>query len=63
MVASTLAYLEKQVKADGGIYNKGLANYTTCVAIAAFHEVNKNGKFDTIIKNAVELHQGHSAWG
>ena len=25
-------YLEKSVKKDGGIYNKGLANYTTSVA-------------------------------
>ena len=36
MVAKAMAYLEKQVKPDGGIYNKQLANYTTCVALVAF---------------------------
>ena len=45
-------YLEKSVQKDGGIYDKGLANYTTSVAIMAFQEANKDGKYDTIIKNA-----------
>ena len=58
LMASTLAYLEKQVKTDGGIYSKGLANYTTCVAIAAFHEVNTAGKYDTVIKNASSFIKG-----
>jgi squalene-hopene/tetraprenyl-beta-curcumene cyclase len=52
LVAKTMAYLVKQVKADGGIYARGLANYTTCVALMAFKEANKKGKYDTIIKNA-----------
>jgi len=52
LVAKTLGYLEKQVQEDGGIYNKFLANYTTSVAIMAFKEANKNGKYDTLIKNA-----------
>lgn len=52
VVRRCLAYLEKSVKKDGGIYDKGLANYTTCVAVMALQEANKDGKYDTIIKNA-----------
>jgi squalene-hopene/tetraprenyl-beta-curcumene cyclase len=52
VVARGLAYLEKSVKADGGIYDKGLANYTTSVAVMALKEANKDGKYDAIIKKA-----------
>jgi hypothetical protein len=52
VVAKGLKYLEGQIKSDGGIYSKGLANYTTSVAVMAFQEANKGGKYDTIIKNA-----------
>jgi Prenyltransferase and squalene oxidase repeat len=51
-VAKGLKYLENSVKKDGGVYAKGLANYTTSVAILAFTDANKNGKYDTVIKNA-----------
>src|SRR5258708_24048238 len=33
VVAKALSALEKSVKEDGGIYDKGLANYTTSVAV------------------------------
>ena len=36
VVAKGLAYLEKNVKDDGGVYGKMLANYTTSVALMAF---------------------------
>jgi squalene-hopene/tetraprenyl-beta-curcumene cyclase len=52
VVAKALAYLEKSVKKDGGIYAKGLANYTTSVALLALKEANAGGKYDTVIKNA-----------
>ena len=52
VVRRGLAYLEKNVKKDGGIYDKGLANYTTSVAVMALQEANQDGKYDTIIKNA-----------
>src|SRR5258708_500064 len=52
VVAKCLAYLEKSVQKDGGIYSKGLANYTTCVALVAFKEANKNGRYDAVIANA-----------
>jgi squalene-hopene/tetraprenyl-beta-curcumene cyclase len=58
LVARTLAYMEKQVQDDGGIYNKFLANYTTSVAIMAFQEANTQGKYDTIIKNASKFLKG-----
>jgi hypothetical protein len=52
VVVRGLRYLEKSVKADGGIYDKRLANYTTSVAIMAFQEANKDSKYGAIIKNA-----------
>jgi squalene-hopene/tetraprenyl-beta-curcumene cyclase len=55
LVAKTLTYLEKSVKKDGGIYDKALANYTTSVALMAFVEANKNGKYDTLIQNATKF--------
>jgi len=58
VVAKGLKYLESRVKDDGGVYDKGLANYTTSVAIMAFHEANKGGKYDTILKNAAAFLKG-----
>jgi squalene-hopene/tetraprenyl-beta-curcumene cyclase len=52
LVAKALGYLEKKVHKDGGIYDKGLANYTTSVALLAFREANTNGRYDTVIKQA-----------
>lgn len=57
-VAKTLRYLETNVQKDGGVYNRFLANYTTCVALLAFKEANKDGKYDTIIKRAGEFLKG-----
>jgi hypothetical protein len=58
VVAKTMAYLEKSVKPDGGIYDRGLANYTTSVAVMTFKEANTNGKYDTILKNATNFLKG-----
>lgn len=52
VVAKALRYLEKNVKPDGGIYDKMLANYTTSVALMALTEANADGRYDTVIKNA-----------
>jgi squalene-hopene/tetraprenyl-beta-curcumene cyclase len=52
VVEKALDYLEKQVKKDGGVYSKFLANYTTSVAIMAFHEANSDGRYDSVLKNA-----------
>jgi squalene-hopene/tetraprenyl-beta-curcumene cyclase len=55
VVAKTLAYLEKNVQKDGGIYDKFLANYTTSVALMAFADANTNGRYNTVIKNAMQF--------
>ncbi len=57
-VAKTLAFLEKSVKPDGGVYDKGLANYTTCVALMTFNEANVGGRYDSVIKNAAAFLKG-----
>lgn len=51
VVTRAMAYLEKNVKKDGGVYSKRLANYTTSVALMAFREANTEGKYDVILKN------------
>ncbi len=58
VVAKGLAFLEKNVQKDGGVYNRRLANYTTSVALMAFQEANKDGKYDAIIQNAVKFLKG-----
>jgi squalene-hopene/tetraprenyl-beta-curcumene cyclase len=58
VVAKALGYLEKSVQKDGGIYEKGLANYTTSVAVMALQEANKDKKYDTILKNASAFLKG-----
>jgi len=55
VVGKTLAYLEKNVQKDGGIYSKMLANYTTSVAVMAFQEANKDGKYNTLVNNATQF--------
>lgn len=55
VVAKALAYLEKNVQKDGGIYDKVLANYTTSIAVLAFQEANKDGKYNTLLKKAGEF--------
>ncbi len=58
VVAKALAYLQKSIKPDGGIYDKFLANYTTSVAIMAFKEANTGGKYDAILKKAAAFIRG-----
>jgi squalene-hopene/tetraprenyl-beta-curcumene cyclase len=57
-VAKSLGFLEKSVQKDGGIYDKGLANYTTSVALMAFQEANTDKKYDKIIKDAAAYLKG-----
>ncbi len=60
VVAKGLTYLEGNVKPDGGVYARGLANYTTCLAIVAFQEANAGagGKYDKVIANARDFVKG-----
>ena len=57
-VAKALGYLETKVQKNGGIYDRFLANYTTSVALMAFTEANKNGRYDTVIKNGTAFIKG-----
>jgi squalene-hopene/tetraprenyl-beta-curcumene cyclase len=57
-VAKALASLEKKIKKNGGVYDKRLANYTTSVALLAFREANKGGKYDTVLKNGAAFLKG-----
>jgi squalene-hopene/tetraprenyl-beta-curcumene cyclase len=52
MVAKAMKYLEKKVKPDGGVYEEGLSNYMTSLAIVAFKETNTGGKYDKVIASA-----------
>src|SRR4029079_16257251 len=49
VVAKALKYLETKVKKDGGVYEQGLSNYMTSLAIVAFKETNADGKYDKVI--------------
>ncbi|HEX5104507.1 MAG TPA: prenyltransferase/squalene oxidase repeat-containing protein [Pirellulaceae bacterium] len=53
-VAKALKYLEQNVQPTGGIHaaNGRLKTYETCVALLAFVEANRDGKYDEIIKKA-----------
>ncbi len=55
VVAKALKYLEGNIQKDGGVYDKILANYATSIALMAFKEANKDGKYDAVIKNATEF--------
>jgi Squalene-hopene cyclase C-terminal domain/Prenyltransferase and squalene oxidase repeat len=58
VIDRALQCLVKSVQKDGGIYDKGLANYTTSVAVMAFKEANKDGQYDAILKNAGNFLKG-----
>ena len=58
VVANALKYLEGRVRPDGGVYDRGLANYTTCLAILAFQEANAGGRYDRVIAAAVQFVKG-----
>jgi squalene-hopene/tetraprenyl-beta-curcumene cyclase len=49
-VTRALAYLEKFVGPGGGLAEASHANYSTSIALMAFQEANKNGRFDSLIK-------------
>ncbi len=59
-VTKGLAYLEKNVREDGGIYAKDsfLRNYETCLAVVCLAEANKDGKYTKLIKDADKYLKG-----
>ncbi|HVK13881.1 MAG TPA: prenyltransferase/squalene oxidase repeat-containing protein [Gemmataceae bacterium] len=54
VVAKAMESLQKSVQKDGGIYGRGLQNYTTSIALVTFKEANAGGKYDAIIANAAK---------
>jgi squalene-hopene/tetraprenyl-beta-curcumene cyclase len=54
VVAKGLAYLEKHVHEDGGVYGEGSThkNYETCIAILTFEAANADGRYDETLKMA-----------
>jgi len=58
LVRKGLAFLEKNIKADGGVYNQGLETYTTSLAVVAFKEANAGGKYDKVIAAATKFVRG-----
>ena len=58
VVAKAIKYVEGFVQKDGGVYSKGLENYTTALAVVAFKECNKDGKYDKVIATAVKYITG-----
>lgn len=54
VVAKAIEYVTKYVQKDGGVYSRGLETYTTALAIVAFKECNKDGKYDKVIEAAVK---------
>lgn len=55
VIVKAVQYIESSIKPDGGIYNRGLANYTTSLAIMALKEVNKDKKYDAAIASATKF--------
>jgi hypothetical protein len=53
-IKESLAFLEKNIRLDGGIYSEGSThrNYETCLAIAAFVKANKTGRYNDVLKRA-----------
>lgn len=59
-VAKSLAWLEKRIQDDGGIYadDSRFRNYETCVAVNCFKEANVDGKYDDVLANADRFLKG-----
>jgi squalene-hopene/tetraprenyl-beta-curcumene cyclase len=49
-VTKALAYLEGFIGPKGGLSEAPHANYSTSIAILAFQQANKNGRYDHVIK-------------
>ncbi len=55
IVSKALSYLDKFLGPKGGLTEAPHANYTTSIAIMAFHEANRDGRFDRIIKGGQDF--------
>jgi squalene-hopene/tetraprenyl-beta-curcumene cyclase len=55
VVTKALAYLERFLGPKGGLSEAPHANYTTSIALMAFHAANKDGKYDQTIKSGQDF--------
>ncbi len=60
VVSKGLAYLEKFVQPDGGIYRPDSLhrNYDTCIAMVALSQANKSGRYTEIIEKSEKFVRG-----
>jgi len=60
LVAKSLAFLEQQLRKNGGIYQQGsrYRNYETCLAILCFQKANRDGKYDDLLARAEAFVKG-----
>ncbi len=49
-VTKALAYLEKFLGPQGGLSEAAHSTYSTSIALMAFHEANKDGRYDKVIQ-------------
>jgi squalene-hopene/tetraprenyl-beta-curcumene cyclase len=49
-VTRALTYLEGYIGPNGGVSEEVHANYATSIGLVAFHEANRNGRYDRVIK-------------
>jgi squalene-hopene/tetraprenyl-beta-curcumene cyclase len=57
VVAKGLAYLEKNLHEDGGVYGEASThkNYETSIAMLAFEAANADGRYDETLKKAADF--------
>lgn len=55
VVTKALTYLEGFLGPKGGLSEAAHSNYSTAIAIMAFQEANKGGRYDSIIKGGQEF--------
>ncbi|MDR3634782.1 MAG: terpene cyclase/mutase family protein [Isosphaeraceae bacterium] len=54
-VTKALTYLEQFLGSDGGLSEAPHSNYSTSIALMAFHEANKDGRYARVIKGGQEF--------
>src|SRR3954447_23519707 len=54
VVTKALSYLEGFLGPQGGLSEAAHANYSTAIALMAFREANRGGRYDSIIKGGQE---------
>jgi squalene-hopene/tetraprenyl-beta-curcumene cyclase len=55
IATKAFSYLEQFLGPQGGLSEAAHANYSTAIALMAFHEANKNHKYDQVIKKGQEF--------